>query len=162
MNSFDHCSACPIPGAERFLVDFNGKIWDRKKAWIVAQNNQSRQVRIVDNEGTIKFMRPHRLVAQCFCEQPEGADFVDHIDRDFTNDHYLNLRWVTRSQNNANRGLWSHNGTGVKHVHINTHGGWQVTIRKDGILHYFGTFHDFDLACKVAKEASIKVHGSYE
>ncbi len=160
--SFDHSFAFPLPTADRYLVDQYGKVWDTKRKWIVAQNKQGGGIRIVHNDGRVKFLRAHRIVAECFCEHPEGCDFVDHIDRNHENNHFLNLRWVTRSENNANRGLWSHSQTGVKHVHYCTkRDSYQVTIRKDGVLHYFGTFNDFDEACKVAKENGENVHGVY-
>ena len=42
----------------------------------------------------------HRTVGKLFCEGClfEGA-LIDHIDHDPENNHYSNLRWVTRSQN---------------------------------------------------------------
>jgi hypothetical protein len=46
----------------------------------------------------------HRLVALAWLPPPQGlAREIDHIDRDKTNNHYSNLRWVTRRENNHNR-----------------------------------------------------------
>lgn len=45
----------------------------------------------------------HRLVATAFCEKPEGCNDVDHIDGNRQNNHYQNLRWVTRSHNLRNK-----------------------------------------------------------
>ena len=47
----------------------------------------------------------HRLVAIHFIPKMEedvllGRKYVDHIDGDKTNNHYLNLRWCTISENN--------------------------------------------------------------
>lgn len=49
-----------------------------------------------------KDMTVHRLVALHFIENPENKPMVDHIDRDRTNNHVSNLRWVTSSENNQN------------------------------------------------------------
>jgi hypothetical protein len=45
----------------------------------------------------------HRLVAEYFLPKPPDDEnlVVDHIDGSRTNNHYLNLRWVSRSQNTA-------------------------------------------------------------
>jgi len=41
----------------------------------------------------------HRLVAESFCEGYFEGALVDHIDGDRLNNHFTNLRWVTRSEN---------------------------------------------------------------
>lgn len=49
--------------------------------------------------GTRKSVRIHRLVAEAFIEQPEGATEVNHIDASRDNNHVANLEWVTASGN---------------------------------------------------------------
>jgi len=45
----------------------------------------------------------HRVVAECWHgEKPEGLQ-VDHIDRNSLNNHYSNLRYVTKSEQMLNR-----------------------------------------------------------
>lgn len=45
----------------------------------------------------------HLLVAECWLgAKPEGLE-CDHIDRDRHNNHYTNLRYVTRKENHKNR-----------------------------------------------------------
>lgn len=51
-------------------------------------------------------------------------DLVDHEDRDFTNDRWVNLRASTSSQNNANQTARVDNKLGVKGVH------WRDDLRK--------------------------------
>lgn len=55
-------------------------------------------------EGKAKTFMFHRLVAQAFCENPNGYTIVDHIDRNKQNDNASNLRWVSGSTNSLNVG----------------------------------------------------------
>lgn len=48
----------------------------------------------------------HRLLAETFLpnNHPELLKEVDHVDRDKDNNNISNLKWVSRSRNNKNRG----------------------------------------------------------
>ena len=50
-----------------------------------------------------KMMLVSRLVALAFINNPENKAFVDHIDRNPSNNNVENLRWSTRAENNQNR-----------------------------------------------------------
>ena len=45
----------------------------------------------------------HRLIAEQFIPNPENLTEVDHINRDRSDYHLSNLRWVTQSTNLRNR-----------------------------------------------------------
>lgn len=45
----------------------------------------------------------HRLVAECFIENPNNLPTVDHIDGDKTNNHISNLRWADYNLQALNR-----------------------------------------------------------
>ena len=49
--------------------------------------------------------RTHRMVAKLFVSNPRPDIFtvVDHIDRDRTNNHFKNLRWLSPELNSLNR-----------------------------------------------------------
>lgn len=54
-------------------------------------------------KGVTKRVTIHRVVAECWLgECPERYE-VDHIDRNTHNNHYSNLRYVTRSEQMKNR-----------------------------------------------------------
>lgn len=46
-----------------------------------------------------KDFKVHRLVAQYFCDNPNGYDEVNHIDEDKTNNDATNLQWCSRKDN---------------------------------------------------------------
>ena len=56
-----------------------------------------------------KQYRKHRIIAEQFIpnDDIENKLEVDHIDRDKTNNHINNLRWVSRSDNNRNRASYT-------------------------------------------------------
>lgn len=42
----------------------------------------------------------HRLVGECFVDNPYGLPVINHVDGDKRNNNYQNLEWVTYSRNN--------------------------------------------------------------
>lgn len=52
----------------------------------------------------------HRLVAESFCNRPDGADQVNHKDGNKCNNRADNLEWVSAKHNmlhSINNGLWT-------------------------------------------------------
>lgn len=45
----------------------------------------------------------HRIVAETFIPNPNGKDYVDHINRLRSDNRVENLRWVTREENETNK-----------------------------------------------------------
>ena len=41
----------------------------------------------------------HRLVAEAFCDHPDGCDVINHLDNDVTNNRADNLEWTTQRGN---------------------------------------------------------------
>ena len=60
------------------------------------------QVNLCNNSKS-KRLIIHRLVGIYFIEKKDEKYEIDHIDRNKINNHYTNLRWVTRSENQQNK-----------------------------------------------------------
>lgn len=97
-------------------------------------------------KGHNKKVRLHQVVAECWLgPKPEGYE-VDHIDRNSLNNHYSNLRYVTKSEQMLNRNYDSWEDTWMQNL------GWcngfkvrPIRLIKDGIV------QDFPSARKAAK-----------
>jgi hypothetical protein len=57
----------------------------------------------------------HRLLCVHFLDNPENKQFIDHIDRNRTNNNLNNLRWATPSENNINKAKGTIHKT-IEHV----------------------------------------------
>lgn len=77
------------------------------------------------NENGMKMKFVHRLVGKYFCENPNGYNEIDHIDRNRFNNYYENIRWVTHSQNMRNKD--------------NVYPVVMLDTKKEVILNYFGS-----------------------
>jgi hypothetical protein len=54
-------------------------------------------------EGRTAPVPVHRLLALAFIPREDGKDYVDHINRDKTDNRIENLRWTTQTDNCLNR-----------------------------------------------------------
>lgn len=90
-------------------------------------------------------------------------DKIDHINRDGTDNRIENLRNVSNSENQRNRGLFKRNKSGISGVHrISGSDRLYVYI---GEREYLGSFDDFFEACCARKSAERRCgyhenHGS--
>lgn len=106
----------------------------------------------INSEGylEIKFhgrvYQGHRIAwALQYGEQP--PEFLDHINRDRSDNRIVNLRPATKSQNGANRVALSNNKHGVKGCYwIKKTSSWRVQCRVNKKLHNVGYFKDLNEA----------------
>ena len=109
-----------INGYPNYLIYEDGRIWTKiQNRFLNPSLNKLgySRVALVNNEGQ-KFYLVHRLLALHFIPNSDNKDFVDHIDRNKTNNSLENLRWATRSENNQNTGLRKDNKLGEKYIHF--------------------------------------------
>jgi len=89
-----------------YAVSDDGKVWSYPKGTNSKQGNwlsidYSRNYPMVGfiKDGIKKRFTLHRLVAEAFCDKPEGCDQVNHINGDKKDNRAENLEWVTASEN---------------------------------------------------------------
>lgn len=70
----------------------------QKKARIADNGNGYKQVQIM-RKGKRYTKYVHRLVAECFLDNPEGYNEINHIDGNKANNAVSNLEWCNHSQN---------------------------------------------------------------
>lgn len=92
----------------------------------------------------------------------EWPDYVDHKNRDTTDNRISNLRSCSKSQNEWNQKLSARSTSGVKGVSYHKRSGlWCVEIRKNKKRYRLGGYQDIELAELVAMEAREKLHGEF-
>lgn len=88
-------------------------------------------------DGKQKMFSVHRLVAQAYIPNPNNYPVVDHIDRNKTNNHVSNLRWVTHFDNSHNMGKYITNTSGHKNIHKRyARNSWTYIYRERGVVIY--------------------------
>ena len=103
----------------------------------------------------------HRLAWWHFYEEEPGR-YLDHIDRNRSNNSIINLRQVTHQQNMANSTARSTSSSGIKGVSwCSSTKKWRATITVDGKQRSLGRHKNLDDAAKAYADASIKEHGEY-
>lgn len=98
----------------------------------------------------------HRVVAECWLgARPDGMQ-VDHIDRNSLNNHYSNLRYVTKSQQMLNRDYSKFMDKLLANLSMNNKGHIvPIRLMRDGLV------KDFPTARRAAHFLSV-VYGKKE
>jgi len=79
--------------------NWKGRLLKKGIAKYNGRRSQYYRVNIVDNNGVLRYLLVHRLVATYFCDKKDGDKVVCHIDNNGLNNHYTNLYWGTQSDN---------------------------------------------------------------
>ena len=92
----------PIPGIDDYECNRIGQVRRISTNRVLKQTviKNSNYV-VVGCNGRSRYV--HRLVALTFIPNPDNLPEVDHINNNRVDNNYLNLRWVSRSENNYNR-----------------------------------------------------------
>jgi hypothetical protein len=115
------------------------------------QERVSRRVRAGDLAGTVEINGYRKItieggqysahqLAWFYMKGRWCPGYIDHRDRNRSNNRWTNLRRATPSQNCANRCLMRKNKCGFKGVKQTPSGRWSAAIQKGGRMHYLGVF----------------------
>ncbi len=111
-------------------------------------------------DGKVSKFHIHRLVAQEFVENPTEKLYIDHIDRNSSNNCINNLRWVSSSQNQMNRTKSSNKSSAFKGVSFNKKlGKWSCQIIIDGKKQHHGIFEIEQDAARKYNEVAMQLFG---
>lgn len=142
-----------IPDFENYEVSTFGNVRNgdmMRKCNVRTQPCGYKQVQVhLCKNGKQSYHTVSRLIAKAFIPNPEGLPEVDHIDRNSTNNHVSNLRWVTKQEQAMNRDMpLGESG----HRYIHKHGnGWRVEITRHNQKVFRKTFPTLDEA-KAARD----------
>ena len=107
-----------IVGYNNYLIYEDGKVYSKnRKRYHTQYLNWAGYSRVdLYKDGKNKKYSVHRLVAQHYIPNPENKPYVDHINRDRSDNRVENLRWVTPTENNENVGENKRNTSGHKNI----------------------------------------------
>lgn len=99
-----------VPGFSKYEASSIGRIRRIKSREFMTKGCKAKQhkghyrvITVANNEGDTFSIGVHRLICLAFHELPKDSDRVkyepNHKDGNKINNHYLNLEWMTRSQN---------------------------------------------------------------
>lgn len=103
----------------------------------------------------------HRIAwAITYGEEPNG--FIDHINRDRSDNRISNLRLATHRQNMCNRKAATHSKSGERGVHQRKENGkWRAYYAVNGKRKNVGTFDTFEQARDAVRTARKEAHGPF-
>jgi hypothetical protein len=153
-------SYCPQSGLITRKIS-TGRRW---KAGQVAGSKNGQGYIEIKVQG--KIVGAHRIAWMLYYNAP-APEFIDHINRDPSDNRICNLRAATKSQNGANRVALSNNKTGIKGCYFvksknpNMEGAWRAQCRVGKKLYDLGRHKTAEQAQAAYNEFAAKAFGDY-
>jgi uncharacterized protein YerC len=91
-----------VPQFENYSINSEGKLKNTKTNRLLSTksvNSEGYVLVCLSNNGKIKTLRFHRLLAECFIPKIIGKDFVNHKNGIKTDNRLENLEWCTKKEN---------------------------------------------------------------
>ena len=111
----------------KYLIYDDGKVYSKYNNTFLKPHSNTRGYLdyMLSENGKRKQFRVNRLVALHYIPNSYNKPEVDHIDQNIKNNHFSNLRWVTREEQMDNRSVTTN--TGHKYIRF---------IYRNNIKHY--------------------------
>ncbi|AGN51638.1 HNH endonuclease [Vibrio phage eugene 12A10] len=131
-----------------FMIDFEDLEKVYSIGWMI--HNDDRNFYVREGSGERRFL--HRVLTNC----PERM-FVDHINGNGLDNRKINLRVVTKAENNRNTKLHCNNTSGKSGVYLRPETGkWRAKIGHDGKVISLGEFETKDAAILAREIAELQ------
>jgi hypothetical protein len=112
----------------------------------------------LSQNGKSKSCFVHRIIALTFIPNFENLPYIDHIDRNQTNNNVSNLRWATKSQNQLNRKFKPKNGfKGIRETHSGRYQS-QIHNPETGKTEGLGTYDTKEEASQAYDKKAVEIH----
>ena len=93
-----------IPGFEMYSIDYDGNVWSKYSNKILKAQKTNKgytQVGLYKNRKC-HTLQIHRIMAITFLPNFHNKLFVNHINKNRSDNHLWNLRWATDSEQHIN------------------------------------------------------------
>lgn len=118
-----------VRSKDRQSISYGTRLCNRKGKELKTHIGKNGYVYVeLCREGKRKTFNIHRLVGLTFLANPFDLPMIDHMDRDKTNNHISNLRWVSGAENQHNKGVHKNNASGEQYIQVM----YRVSIIRDG------------------------------
>ena len=137
-----------VVGYNGYKVSNLGQVKGRK-GWILKPNVNKlgyKSVSLYTTKTEYKSTMISRIVALSFIPNPENKPHVDHINRNTGDNRLENLRWVTRSENQSNRGVCFGETRGI--CWDEGHQAYKISITENGKTTNYGRKKTLEEAIK--------------
>ena len=153
-----------IDGFERYEVSNDGRVRNKMTGDVLkpARDQNNYRSVLLYRSGKQTRKKLHRLVASAFVANPDNKPEVDHIDNDKSNNHYTNLRFATRHENNFNTQKRASASSRYKGVcRDSKHNKWLARIQVGGLRINIGSYDD-EIEAAICYDAyAVELHKSF-
>lgn len=106
--------------------------------------------------------RAHRIIWLLVTQSDPGNLLIDHIDGNFHNNRFGNLRLATKGQNQCNQKVRIDNTSGAKGVIWDENRSkWRAQIQVKGKRLFLGRYKTKEEASTAYQKAALKHHGNF-
>lgn len=154
MLTFEEAKELFIYDRETGVIKWRKRARGRRAGLVAGCTNSNGYTRIIINGKLHPAHRIAMLLAYGFCGDELEIDHINHVRND---NRLVNLRFVTRTDNNRNQSRRGDNTSGVTGVfYRKNRRKYETYINVDGVNIYLGAFVTLEEATEVRKAAEIK------